>query len=152
MIYSKKVLERRIFDSSSNKWSTSETRTYLNGDWLSSKTTLSQKAVAKTIYTRTSYDATTWDTTNDKAFLLSQADINGTQDGTATSEVKDYTLGKVETILPEELQATTLGSMAYPYLLAAANTSGGAGLRTHYANTSCGMRPALWVTTGTYRS
>ena len=161
LIYSKKVLERRIFDSSSNKWSTSETRTYLNGDWLSSKTTLSQKAVAKTIYTRTSYDATTWDTTNDKAFLLSQADINGTQDGTATSEVKDYTMGKVETILPEELQATTLGSMAYPYwtrtpvdrdLLAAANTSGGAGLRTHYANTSCGMRPALWVTTGTYRS
>ena len=70
-------------------------------------------------------------------------------------------MGKVETILPEELQATTLGSMAYPYwtrtpvdrdLLAAANTSGGAGLRTHYANTSCGMRPALWVTTGTYRS
>ncbi len=90
MLMTKDIQEEKAFDADSPRWQNSDMRTYLNGTWLSSKPTLQQYAVSTTIKTRSSYNGSSFDTTSDKVFLLSEADVFGTQNGSA-AQADDYT-------------------------------------------------------------
>ena len=85
--------EARRFDSGVI-WEGSEIQTYLNGEWLDSRPVLKELAEETTIYTRSAYnaDTTSFITSLDKVFLLSEADVFGTQNG-GTAVTKDYTTG-----------------------------------------------------------
>ena len=61
------------------------------------------KVSETTINTRTNYNGDTFTETNDKVFLLSEADVFGTQNS-KTAEVKDYTLGKEGVIVPDSMR------------------------------------------------
>ncbi len=79
LILSRNILEIKQFSSNGNwKWDVCPMRTYLNGDWLTDKSVLSQYAVATDIKTRGGYrETSSFITTNDKVFLLSVADVFG---------------------------------------------------------------------------
>ena len=91
LIWSKDSVETRRFDASKVVWRDSELRTYLNGGWLDGKTTLQEKAVETDITTRI-INTDTFNTTQDKVFLLSEADLFGTHSYNQTpTDSKDYT-------------------------------------------------------------
>ncbi|MBC8544594.1 DUF6273 domain-containing protein [Bianquea renquensis] len=160
-------------DPNSPKWKGSAMETYLNDEWLSSKPVLSQKAMSTTIYTRSTWDADedTFDTTTDKVFLLSEADVFGTMDD-KTAVAKDYTYNG--TMLPApggSWKATYNDTRAWWFLRSpkwsSSNPIVGMAIVNHNGNSSMygsyycsdydgirggGVRPALWVTTGTYTS
>ncbi len=100
-------------------WATGAVHDYLNGRWLSMHPTLSAAAAETEIKTRFYiYDDDTeyWVTSNDKVFVLSEADVYGTtfdvaQDtwmntNTTTAKAQEYTLGTEGIILPEALRKT----------------------------------------------
>ena len=94
LLWAKDPVEQREFNNStSNAWQNSALRTYLNGTWLNKTTVLKGKAVQTDITTRSQYNATTWITTQDKVFLLSEADLFGTVNETVTANAQDYTYG-----------------------------------------------------------
>ena len=149
----KDVLEKsRKFDSSSPKWETSEMRTYLNGEWLNAKTTIKAHVSETTINTRTNYNGDTFTETNDKVFLLSEADVFGTQNS-KTAEVKDYTLGKEGVIVPDSMRiAQYNGSTNGWWLRSPRNSTNGVAvvgttgsLDSGYYDGTYGVRPALWI-------
>lgn len=127
-------------------------RTYLNGEWLNAKTTIKAHVSETTINTRTNYNGDMFTETNDKVFLLSEADVFGTQNS-KTAEVKDYTLGKEGVIVPDSMRiAQYNGStngwwLRSPRLItstvAIVNNSGN--LYSNNFNGTCGVRPALWI-------
>ena len=91
LIWSKDSVEVRKFDASTIVWKDSELRTYLNGDWLDGKAILKEKVVETEITTRI-YGTNDFNTTQDKVFLLSEADLVGTHsDGQRPTDPKDYT-------------------------------------------------------------
>ena len=105
--------------TSDSIWATGAVHDYLNGQWLSMHPTLSAAAAETEIKTRFYiYDDDTeyWITSNDKVFLLSEADVYGTtfdvtQDtwmntNTTTAKAQEYTLGTEGIILPEALRKT----------------------------------------------
>ena len=104
--------QTRAFNANNtNHWSGSEMQNYLNGEWLNGKATLKKAVKEHTLYTRAEYNSPNTDNavvTKDKVFLLSQADVYGTVNNgssdVVTSDIKDYTLGKAEKILPETLK------------------------------------------------
>ena len=130
-------------------------RTWLNETYLTnSLSTLKGHAVQTAINTRSEYNADTWITTQDKVFLLSEADLFGTHKSTATSEAKDYTYGTSQlvtdvnmrkcdtTIDPEYWLRSPRGSqysVAYCYASTGDISNVGAARSWH------GVRPALWV-------
>ena len=138
-----------------NVWDTSDTRTWLNESYLTSTLSTLQNYVVETnITTRSEYNAETWITTQDKVFLLSEADLSGTFGVTATSEAKDYTYGTSQlvtdvnmrkcdtTIDPEYWLRSPRGSqysVAYCYASTGDISNVGAARSWH------GVRPALWV-------
>lgn len=146
-------------------WSTSTIRTDLNGTWLTGKPTLKEKAVEKTIYTRDKSvaaiaptDVTAkWITTTDKVFLLSEADLFGTQGGSATSEARDYTYGSKPIVPDIEMRKfiannpATGVNVSYSWLRSAYSSAGvsyvySTGTHGYISPTSTfGVRPALWV-------
>ena len=100
-------------------WATGAVHDYLNGQWLSMHPTLSTAAAETEIKTRFYiYDDDTeyWITSNDKVFLLSEADVYGTtfdvtgntwmNTNTTTAKAQEYTLGTEGIILPEALRKT----------------------------------------------
>lgn len=100
-------------------WATSDIHNYLNGKWLSMHPTLSAAAADTEIKTRFYiYDDETeyWVTSNDKVFVLSEADMYGTtfdvtkdiwdSTNTTTAKADEYTLGTEGIILPQSLRAT----------------------------------------------
>ena len=100
-------------------WATGAVHDYLNGQWLSMHPTLSAAAAETEIKTRFYiYDDNTeyWVTSNDKVFVLSEADVYGTtfdvtqntwmNTNTMTAKAEEYTLGTEGIILPEALRKT----------------------------------------------
>ena len=136
---------------STNVWQDSTIRTTLNGTWLESTTVLKEKAVETEITTRSAYNATDWITTQDKVFLLSEADLFGTFNKTETSYAQDYTYGD-EIIVPDVnmIKSTSVYWLRSPRYYSAGNpgvadvgTAGTVSSSTY--NSSHGVRPALWV-------
>ena len=157
LLLSKDILEQRQFDASAPQWETSAMREYLNGEWLTGRTTLSAHVSEVTLNTRSTYDGGEEDftETQDKVFLLSEADVFGTQNG-VTAVAKDYTLGVEGVIMPTNMRVATYNGTAYWYWLR--STRGGSS-NTCYVyplpdwrvgsdlawNRDGGVRPALWV-------
>ena len=82
LILSRYVLETRAFDADGSVyWKDSDLREYLNGDWLRGQETLYNAAVETTLYNLEADDVAESDiltSTQDKVFLLSYRDLNGT--------------------------------------------------------------------------
>ena len=157
LIWSEDLVERRQFNSSTsnNTWRDSTLRTYLNGDWLESTTVLKEKAIETDITTRSQYNASTWITTTDKVFLLSEADLCGTFNGTATSNAQDYTYGN-SVLVPDVNMRAHPSGITYFVRSPSGNTARIAfmladgtinpPISTGYNVTvSTGIRPAMWV-------
>ena len=72
---------------------------------------LKEKVVATSITTRTQYNATTWDTTTDKMFLLSEADLFGTHNRTKTTNTKDYTYGNKVLVTNINMRKSNVGAL-----------------------------------------
>ena len=153
LLLSKDILEQRQFDASAPQWATSAMRTYLNGEWLEGQATLSAHAAEVTLNTRSTYDGGEEDftETQDKVFLLSEADVFGTQNG-VTAVAKDYTLGVEGVIMPANMRVATLNGTAAWYwlrsprrdlssLATVLNDKPGTG--AVYWSTTGGVRPAL---------
>ena len=124
----------------------------MNSTWLNSTTVLQEKAVETNITTRSQYNATTWLTTTDKVFLLSEADLFGTFNGTATSNAQDYTYGNSVLVPDVNMRSSTdaywLRSPRDNSSYVADVTTAGTVTHNSYGNfnTGAGVRPALWVT------
>ena len=127
-------------------------RTYLNGDWLEGTTVLKEKAIETDITTRSQINATTWITTQDRVFLLSEADLFGTINNVATANEQDYTYGN-SVIVPDVNMRKFTGS-AYAWLRsprystsceALVNSNGSVYNTSNGVNGTYGVRPALWV-------
>lgn len=77
-----------------NLWRDSYIRAYLNNKWISKYPMLNKMVVQTTIYTASSATAQNDPIeTQDKVFLLSEADLNGTQNQSAVMNEKLYTAG-----------------------------------------------------------
>ena len=141
-------MERRKFDSSTNVWKDSGLRTYLNGDWLDGKATLQEKAVQTDITTRI-FRTDTFNTTQDKVFLLSEADLFGTHSyGQTPTDSKDYTYnGQVLVPNIEMRKSSTTCWLRSPYSSTFVNVvydDGTLSINNSYSTN--GVRPALWIT------
>ena len=134
---------------SSNVWRDSAVRTYLNETWLEGTTVLKEKAVETDITTRSAYNVSTWITTTDKVFLLSEADLFGTFNGTTTTNPQDYTYGNSVLVPNVNMRKTNLSGS---WLRSPRNSTrqlayvitAGTVYNTLYTD-SCRVRPALWV-------
>lgn len=93
LLLSKYFTDEMIFDASTNIWKNSSIRAYLNGTWLSNHQALNATAVATNIYTISASGSISFTTTSDRVFLLSEADLNGTSQGTSVTNAKYYTTG-----------------------------------------------------------
>lgn len=153
MLMTKDIQEEKAFDADSPRWQNSDMRTYLNGTWLSSKPTLQQYAVSTTIKTRSSYNGSSFDTTSDKVFLLSEADVFGTQNSSA-AQADDYTYKGAKINAPGgSWVANYLGAADWYWLRSprynASNVAdvnaGGSLSYGNYYSTSGGVRPVLWI-------
>lgn len=156
LLLSKDMQERRVFDDSDNVWRDSEMRTYLNGEWLTGKTNINAHVSQTTLNTRQEWNSDEFFETQDKVFLLSEADLFGTQNG-QTAVAKDYTLGKVGVIVPENMRVAQDNGQNWLWWLrsprgnssvvANVNSNGGANGYS-YNNATIGVRPALWINLG----
>jgi len=160
LILSKNILEDQQFNSSNVTWDKSSLRTYLNGTWLNGKATLKQYAQATSIQVRSSGNSTSYNAaTSDKVFLLSEADVFGTENYGRMSGndiKKAYTPGVTSALkAPGGSWAATGGSYNIWWLRSpSVNTSGGQRVAYVYADGTVnygnalytnGVRPALWV-------
>lgn len=91
-------------DDEKNNWATSSVRTWLNGEYLNGLTTLGSHVAETAITTRSEFNADTWTTSQDKVFLLSEADMAGTFNGTATTDARDYTYGNGKLVTNDEIR------------------------------------------------
>ena len=104
------------------------------------------------ITTRSQYNASTWITTTDKVFLLSEADLYGTLDNVTTTNAKDYTYGNSVLVPNVNVRAFTNGSFCW-LRSPRTNTSrvsrvapdGGLSTVNCSVTQTWGVRPALWM-------
>lgn len=140
----------------SNQWEGSEIRTWLNGTYADTLTTLGSHLVETAITTRSQYNATDWITTQDKVFLLSEADLFGTFNKEATSEAKDYTYGNTQLVTDVNMRKFSSTVASYCWLRTPRGDANGVALvydygapgNDYYSNARSGVRPALWVDLG----
>ena len=156
LLLTKDIQEERTFDADSTVWSGSDMQTYLNGDWLDSHTTLKAAAVSTTLKTRSTYNGTDFTETTDKVFLLSEADVFGTQNS-ATAQADDYTYNGTTLTAPGgSWIATNSGTVDWWWLRSPRRSAGnvavvsydGGRTNANYDRTGGGVRPALWVNLG----
>ena len=124
-------------------------RTYLNGDWLDGKATLKEKAVQTDITTRV-YGTDTFNTTQDKVFLLSEADLFGTHSyGQTPTDSRDYTYKKQVLVPNIEMRKFTQGSYVWlrsPCGSTCVNLVNYDGTLSSGGSTNVySIRPALWI-------
>ncbi len=164
LILSKYVLEQRQFNTQYgdgyNHWWNCPLRDYLNGEWLNGKSTLKNAAVETAITVRTTTKGTATQTSQDKVFLLSEADAFGVEarGNIAYPDSSLYTAGSRLTI--PEMKGILVGGSGFddwwmrsPGLdkdfpnnfVVSVTTSDGksAASSPKYER---GVRPALWVT------
>ena len=148
LIWAKNPVVERVFGSST-VWRDSPLRTYLNETWLNSTTVLKEKAIETDITTRSAYNASTWITTTDKVFLLSEADVSGTFNSATTTDSRDYTYGS-SVIVPD---VNMRKSSNHTYMRSPTYTTNWLavlnGITGAMSRGTCGhtypSRPALWV-------
>ena len=151
LLWAKEPVSSSKFGSS-NVWQNSTVRTTLNGTWLNSTTVLKEKVVETTITTRSQIGATTWITTQDRVFLLSEADLFETFNGSSTSNAQDYTYGTSQLVTNSSVRGFTNTSYGiYCWLRSPRDNSGRVAVVHDYAaagyygySAACGVRPALW--------
>ncbi len=151
MLITKDIQEKKVFDADSPRWQDSDLRTYLNGTWLNSKPTLQKYAVSTTIKTRSTYDGSDFDTTNDKVFLLSEADVNGTHNN-SVAQADDYTYNGQKLPAPDGSWTVDFSSASWYWLRSPFSFTNSVacinslGRPTNYnQNNPGGVRPALWI-------
>ena len=154
LIWSKELVdERRKFDESTIVWKDSALRDYLNGEWLDSTILLKEKAVETDITTRI-FKTEDFNTTQDKVFLLSEADLFGTyEEGKTPTDPRDYTYNGKQIVSDIEINKIERNKM---YFLRSPGKSsqgqlaiinGIQGTLSHNnPYTELGVRPALWIT------
>lgn len=144
--------EARPFDLESHTWHSSAMRTRLNSTWLTSHSEVAAKAIEVPISTR--LDRTTVESkTDDKVFLLSEADMYGTSnDGEDTSPQSwEYTYNgaKLAYFTTDNEKAAAGGtywlrspgrSASYVAVVGTDGTREG----VFYNNPRGGVRPAFW--------
>ena len=130
-------------------WSTSTVRTYLNDTFATEHPDLAAKAKSKELTTRTKYNVEEWTTTTDQFFLLSEADVYGTFNGSATSDTRDYTLDGATSQLTTAYDVHNI-SIGYWFRspkktddIARVNPPGSSGRFIYYYST-LGVRPAFF--------
>ena len=162
LLWAKGPVEKRQFNSSTsnNTWRDSSLRTYLNGDWLNGTTVLKGKVVETDITTRSQYNASTWITTQDKVFLLSEADLFGTFNKTTiTTDARDYTYGNSVIVPDVNMRKVDNGVTTNTHLRSPCLSTAYVGYMmldgTIYENANggvtraVGIRPALWFSLDT---
>ena len=154
LIWPKEPVETsRQFDASTVVWKDSELRTYLNGNWLNDTNVLKEKAVQTDITTRV-WNTDTFKTTQDKVFLLSEADLFGTySSGQSSPDARDYTYNSQVLVPNVEMRKFTQVSYCWlrsPYssnYIAAVTNAGDLTYGTmSQPYNNYGVRPALWIT------
>lgn len=152
LIWAKNSVQNSAFGSS-NRYEGSTAQSALN-TWLGNQATLNSLAQPYTIYTREQFNSENFVTSsNQKVFLLSEADLFGTFNS-AAAKPNDYTFnGKQlvsnatdagKEILTGGATASWLRSPRGRTLTVASVTA--TGTLTHYSySSSSGLRPALWI-------
>ena len=146
------------FTENGSLWQNSGARTWLNGDYLESLSTLKAHAVETTITSRNELATAEWYETTDKVFLLSEADLFGTVNKEATSAAQDYTYGTSQLVPNAEMRKCQssgeyvdascywLRSLHTNNYIVACCYSGSGDVIFDYPNgTNAGIRPAMWV-------
>ena len=141
-------------NSGDNVWETSSVRTWLNVCYLTnSLSTLKGHAVQTAINTRSEYNADTWITTQDKVFMLSEADLFGTVSDQATSDARDYTYGTSQLATSVNMRKCSNAISTSYWLRSPRNSttnvaycsaSSGRVISGYYWY-NLGVRPAMWV-------
>ncbi len=152
LLFAKGGVARMSFDSDSNIWQDSAVRAYLNGEWLDAHETLKMTAVKTTLHTRDNDQETpNWIDTEDRVFLLSQADVTGkVYNKISADDARDYTCGTVKTIVPYAAKSLAEGTWLLrspgrgSYAAAGIGSSGSDGYDCGISNGGQ-VRPALWV-------
>lgn len=157
LLLSTDIQEKRSFDMQGiATWYGSELRTYLNSSWLTSHSEAAAKAIEVPISTRLTFDTTTENKSDDKVFLLSEADMYGTSncgaDKSPQSWEYTYNGAKLAYFTTDSEKAAAGG--LYWLRSPSFNSSGvacvasvsGACWRYYSAdqNNSGGVRPAFW--------
>lgn len=154
LLLTKDVQEERAFDASDDRWMNSEMRTYLNGTWLNNHATLKTAAVTTTLHTIQEYTSTATDETQDKVFLLSEADVFGTNNGRSVTNTNLYTYNGAKLTAPGGSWSAKYNGSAHWWWLRSPRSSAGYladvygigdAANYHFSTTTGGVRPALWV-------
>lgn len=107
-----------VFDDNSNDWGTSNLRSYLNSTdengFLRDKSVLNELIMDTTVQTRNANDLTSFVSTTDRVFIMSEADRLGTNQGIAisyTESPQDYTVtpGENGNVIPDGIVMTGSG-------------------------------------------
>ena len=147
LILSKESLKEVDIDTQSSlDWENNKMRTYLNGVWLSDKALLREKVVSTDITTRI-YGTDEFVTTQDKVFLLSEADIFDSHSGGKTpTDSRDYTYNGKK-IVSNTLASyeNWLRSQYDEQFLPVWTSVGSLSYAKPHGNSGVGMRPAMWI-------
>ena len=160
------------FGDSSNSYEDSKIREYLNSSsdsfkvfdglsvpgYLNGKDTLKELVVKNAIKTRSRYDETTFDSTTDEVFLLSEADVFGTFNY-ENARNEDYTLKSKDTLSEGVLGVVDSywlrspcafdDNLAVVYGLLTQDGQILDGMEYDYSyDMFAGVRPAVWVSLG----
>jgi len=156
LLLSKNVLFQRAMDptNGSNQWSKMELRNYLNGAWLNNMPQVREAAIETTIKTRTSLSGFTWESDICKVFLLSEADLYGTQNS-QPAQADDYTAGERLTTPVNSWVASYNGKNVWWVLRSPMDKAeyvgscqgSGSKLASSVKAPYAGIRPAFWVDT-----
>ncbi len=166
LVLSADVLElKQAHGSNKVPWPDTLLCAYLNnteaGGWLNDKPEIQKVAIQTSVKTRKDYNvADDWYENSCKVFLLSEADIYGTQfhnDGTTGAHLdaqpNDYTAGGILSAPGGSWVANYEGSATrwwlrspYGYTSQAACVGADGVLSSNYRSSKNGVRPALWVT------
>ena len=157
MLLTKDAHGTHAFDTDSPMWEGSDLQTYLNGPWLNGYATLKAAAVETTFYTRSTFDGQGFTKSTDKVFLLSEADVFGTQNN-QPAQAQDYTYNGaklpapggswgVSWLVPGDPSAWYW--LRSPYVnasfVAGVDSKGDLYSNFGYNHQHASVRPALWV-------